>query len=568
MFLISWNVAGLSTTLAKIDQDYKEASIASSSTPASKLSRSHSFSYFLQRHGDPDILCIQEHKIPIKQLASRSEPFGCSEVDGYESFWSCCTDAQKKGFNGVVTYAKRGTVQSADCRPLGCPELDDQGRAVMTDHGDFVVFNVYVPASGGNSLTYKMKFLNALRRAMRYQRDERQKKVILVGDLNISYSGIDVYYKYRTIRINQVLQEVQNFNAADDKSESNALPQWKIQVAHNWNQIESALQTLEAKPIETKNPANGSTFLKYRALVHVQDKNVLLGGYEQSEKDCVANFQFPSCSYFDEDLKVERIATEGNVVYLDTLAELMSKIAQIHWDDGTLKSIANTDGLYKMSPTVEWLQNILEEDSMCDVFRHFWPNAEGRFTCWNQQTNRRYENDGIRIDYTIVDYTLIDFVEKSEKLRCCDYAGDNFCSEEASLHAATASNQFQGAGFGGGGIANGTVRALETQFGECHSGMIYTPPSYSDHIAVSLQFHKRFEPHFSKSLSLNSKDTNTKKSQPQKTQQSISSFFSTSTNAVPKSSNASSKRPLNKTLDASTKKPKGTLFAHFDSTKK
>jgi exonuclease III len=46
--------------------------------------------------------------------------------------------------DGVVTYAKIGTVQSADSTPLNDPELDNQGRCIMTDHGNFVLFNVYV----------------------------------------------------------------------------------------------------------------------------------------------------------------------------------------------------------------------------------------------------------------------------------------------------------------------------------------------------------------------------------------------------------------------------------------
>lgn len=558
MFLISWNVAGLSTTLKRIDSDFKGASIASSSLPASKLSRSHSFSYFLKRHGDPDIVCIQEHKIPLKQLASRSEPFGCADVDGYESFWSCCTDSQKRGFNGVVTYAKKGSVQGADSRPLGCEELDNQGRVVMTDHGAFVVFNVYAPASGGNSLTYKMKFLNALRRAMRYQREECKKKVILVGDLNISHSGIDVYYKYRSIRVNDILQQVENAKS----SECNVLPDWKLQVAEHWSKIETALSSLETKQVETKNITNGNTFLKFRAVVNLNDRKVFLGGYEQTEIDCIANFQFPESRYYDEDLGEERLSKESNHVYIDTLAELMSKIASVTWDDPTLKEIANTDGLFKTSPTIEWLNNVLLDDKMCDIFRYLWPKAQGRFTCWNQQTNRRFENAGTRIDFTIVDQTLVEYVEKSERLRSCEYSGDDFCNDEASLHAATASNQFEGASYGGGGIANATMRALETQFGESHTGMIYTPPSYSDHIAVSLKMNQQFERYFDTSLVLKG---NTKQCQPHKTQKSISSFFGKSSSNL-KSSNSSgpssSKRKV-ETGTVSSKKNKGTLLAHF-----
>ena len=49
---------------------------------------------FLQQH-QPDIVCLQEHKIPKSQLSNRSEPKGCAHLDGYESFWSCSTDEKR-----------------------------------------------------------------------------------------------------------------------------------------------------------------------------------------------------------------------------------------------------------------------------------------------------------------------------------------------------------------------------------------------------------------------------------------------------------------------------------------
>jgi len=126
MFLLSWNVAGLGPTLQRIDNDFCEVSKAESKI-RNNSTRSHSFAYFLRRHGSPDIVCVQEHKIPLQQLTSRSEPMGISSLEGYESYWSCCVDPNKKGFNGVVTFAKKGTVISADPSPLNCKDLDSQG---------------------------------------------------------------------------------------------------------------------------------------------------------------------------------------------------------------------------------------------------------------------------------------------------------------------------------------------------------------------------------------------------------------------------------------------------------
>jgi len=129
---------------------------------------------------------------------------------------------------------------------------------------------------------------------------------------------------------------------------------------------------------------------------------------------------------------------------------------------------------------------------------------------------------------------------------------------------------FQGAGFGGGGIASATQEALDTQFfGSPHNGIIYTAPQYSDHVPVSVLFNDKFdEKLISTSLVLNGKDT--KNAQPHKKQQSISTFFTTrpSSNLSSTSSSSGSKRTVNGNGQNSNKKStKGTLFSHFGNKK-
>jgi hypothetical protein len=160
---------------------------------------------------------------------------------------------------------------------------------------------------------------------------------------------------------------------------------------------------------------------------------------------------------------------------------------------------------------------------MDDAFRHFYPLAEGRYTCWNQFTNRRYMNEGARIDYTLVDRSLLTYVLKGnvDSLRVCADQDDSN-SETAALSAATANKGFQPVSFQGGGIVEASQTTLDTQFGTPHTGMIYTPPSFSDHIAISLLLDSDC---CSPDLALNESDPTTRKAQPHKTQKSIKSFF-------------------------------------------
>lgn len=151
-----------------------------------------------------------------------------------------------------------------------------------------------------------------------------------------------------------------------------------------------------------------------------------------------------------------------------------------------------------------------------------------RFTVWHQFTNKRYTNEGSRIDFTFVDKTLLASVQQGDDqtLRCGTQAHDNPLGEEAALLAATANGMFESGTFAGGGIATPTQRALDSQFGPKHTGMIYTPPTYSDHIAVSLLMTDAFIQSMGQ-LTLDEKESATRKAQPHKKQRSISSFFGT-----------------------------------------
>jgi exodeoxyribonuclease III len=539
--IVSWNVAGLSTTANRIHDAYHQPSTTEDDAmkkPASikKMQSlpSSSLAKYLQLH-QIDICCLQEHKIPLAQLSSRSEPRGCSTVEGYESFWSCCVDKNRRGMNGVVTYVKQGMVKAANATPLGSPDLDEQGRCVMTDHGNFVIFNVYVPASGGQPLTYKMKFLNALRRAMKHQRDVENKAVILVGDLNIAHTALDVYWKDRVIHVQDILQEVQG-----GSSNPTLLPQWKHELVEAWPAIQAAMETKQVASTQTTNTLTKEKFDKFRLHVTAGNRKIFLGRHESTEEFCSYCYDFSAWSYADADTGDTVLAQEADTVSVRILVELMNKIAGVEWDEMTQRQLAQTDAsVDRSSPTRRWLTQVVDEDSMVDAFRLFYPNAQARFTCWHQFTNRRYFNEGIRIDYTLVDRSLLQYVKRGDvpHLRCCG-SMEKPDSEAAALCAATANGRYQPVSFEGEGIRSVSRDILDLQFGAPHTGMIYTPPSFSDHVAISLLMDDGF---CCSNLELDEKDGPTRKAQPHKAQKSIASFFAKSSgNGNPPNANSNS----------------------------
>lgn len=132
---------------------------------------------------DADIVCLQETKASPEQL---TEDF--IKPKGYFSYWA---SAEKKGYSGVAIFSKNEP--KSVTVGLGIPEFDQEGRTLMADYGEFVLFNIYFPngGAGNKRVPFKMSFydaflekVNALRKAGR--------KVIITGDVNTAHTEIDL----------------------------------------------------------------------------------------------------------------------------------------------------------------------------------------------------------------------------------------------------------------------------------------------------------------------------------------------------------------------------------------
>eukprot|EP00435_Cladocopium_sp_Y103_P017263 s137_g4.t1 len=223
--LISWNVAGLKPTL-----DF--------------MRRFGGLKEFFQRHR-VDILCLQEVKVNSKTLAQGRQ----YEVDGYESYWACNDGfgVQRQGLNGCATFVRKGlTVEAASCAPLERAELDDEGRCLLTDHGSFVVFNVYVPNSqGGPRLPFKMRWLRALRQAM--QRERRKgKAVLLAGDLNLKHRRWDTHWSCLSLDQQDLVRGLDTSGLAEETLQELRL------VAFHWQDLLESFRNKTVTQMETR----------------------------------------------------------------------------------------------------------------------------------------------------------------------------------------------------------------------------------------------------------------------------------------------------------------------------
>ncbi|KAG1671450.1 hypothetical protein FOA52_003108 [Chlamydomonas sp. UWO 241] len=172
--LVTWNVNSLTSAL-----------------PSIKLSKLYgSLDALFRTFGD--VLCLQEVKLFWDKMTKE-----VAYINGWESFWA--TSRTKKGYSGVTTWAASPAFSpvaaASDCLGIGEGNLDQEGRVVVTDHSEFVLFNVYVPNAGYNPprcrLPLKLAFLRALKeKADGYTAAGR--KVVLVGDFNVAMTTKDV----------------------------------------------------------------------------------------------------------------------------------------------------------------------------------------------------------------------------------------------------------------------------------------------------------------------------------------------------------------------------------------
>ena len=154
MKLSSWNVNGLRAVWQKGFSDFfKEA--------------------------DADIFCLQETKMQEGQL----------DVD-FEGYYQYFNSAVRKGYSGTAIFTKNKPL--AIKYDIGIEEHDQEGRVITLEFENFYMVNVYTPNSNSEleRLEYRQKWEDDFRTYLLNL--DKQKPVILCGDLNVAHQEIDL----------------------------------------------------------------------------------------------------------------------------------------------------------------------------------------------------------------------------------------------------------------------------------------------------------------------------------------------------------------------------------------
>jgi exodeoxyribonuclease-3 len=131
----------------------------------------------------PDILCLQETKAQPEQL-----PVELREPQGYLSFWN---NPERKGYGGVATMTKEKPISIR--YDLDIPGFDTEGRVILAEYPEFLLFNVYFPngKKDATRLQYKMDFYQAFLDFVEPLKAEGR-RLIVCGDFNTAHKEIDL----------------------------------------------------------------------------------------------------------------------------------------------------------------------------------------------------------------------------------------------------------------------------------------------------------------------------------------------------------------------------------------
>ena len=154
MKLISWNVNGLRAAIGKGFMDT-----------------------FAQL--DADAFCLNETKLQPGQIEL--------DLPGYHQYWN---SAEKKGYSGVAVFTRQEPLSVR--YGIGVDDFDNEGRVLTLEMPQFYLVSCYTPNSqdGLKRLEYRMRWEDAF---LSYLKSlEREKPVVLCGDLNVAHQEIDI----------------------------------------------------------------------------------------------------------------------------------------------------------------------------------------------------------------------------------------------------------------------------------------------------------------------------------------------------------------------------------------
>jgi len=163
----------------------------------------------LAKEASPDIVCLQETKVQDAHF-----PLDDMKALGFPHVYF----SGQKSYNGVAFLSK---IKLEDVRSMEMAKSDHKRHIVATLPGGIELHNFYVPAGGdipdpklNPAYDFKLRFVEDM---TRWAKKSKNKKMILVGDLNIAPLEHDVWSHKQLLKVvSHTPAEVERLDALKD----------------------------------------------------------------------------------------------------------------------------------------------------------------------------------------------------------------------------------------------------------------------------------------------------------------------------------------------------------------
>lgn len=429
-------------------------------------------------------------------------------TEGYESFWAF--NEQKGvagGTCGVAVWVRKDLAKGirATQKVFKVDDFDQEGRCLLVDWGSLALFNVYVPVlKGPEDQPRKLKFLELLRHKVE-EMQSAGKMVIVCGDFNLTWRPKDFHGLYVKVVEDCVCGKTEwRLNGGPNRSAllTRGQDSW-IRLGEAQKALQSELLVSAASAeLRAARPPDGAELLR---VVDAASGATLWmkGGGASTPLEIVQGLDGAQQIRLQFGVPASDLAAHGQ----------------------TYHSVMEPE-------CVEFFSKWLE--TLTDTFAACHGTAERRFTCWMQRANMRYSNKGSRLDYILCDQRLLKLLVSTKTSQLAGATADEEAqTPQAAWNAATHFGRWHGAhqvqkGDDGGGLSlqQDDMRLNDSQFRAPHTGILYTPPKYSDHVPVSAVFEGLdLAPQASVSVPVLIGSEDTRGTQPWTSQATLGSFF-------------------------------------------
>ena len=175
--LISWNIDSINAALT-------------SDSARAKLSR---LVLETLKNETPDILAIQETKLPATGPSAKHLEELEKYFPGYKVEWLSSVPPAKKGYAGTMFLIRDGISYKRIAPRIGAPDtMDDEGRVLALELDNFFFVNVYTPNAGDGlkRLDERMEWDKSF--ATYLEELDKTKPVVACGDFNVAHEEIDL----------------------------------------------------------------------------------------------------------------------------------------------------------------------------------------------------------------------------------------------------------------------------------------------------------------------------------------------------------------------------------------